>query len=567
MHPALQIGRRPGNRNVARAYAVGLRAGTVSAAMLGIAATPVMADPIRSYVYTGRIVQISETAREQFGIDIDIECTGPGGLCPFPGDRVTGSWTYDAGVEADPVIWDNILVYPQSMPLGMTATFGGVSFSNSRFGISIGNDLPQGDPPARIEDSFGSDSAWSPINYDIQRAGVPFEGDMGFGAQDPSAEILDSTSLLDFDPLAFNDAYPGNLLSGVRVGLSAPLPSGAYVVAAGTLEPGTGLHDWRGAQRGVITINNQINFSGTPRGWWSTVNSAAISELGFFDDFEVRFSIDTDPAGTTWVVGLGNSETDPGWTDIEYGLRSSDGKLNVRENGQWRTDGPPLMKGDLIAIRVHDGVIDYRHNDVPVYSSTYIGEPTFYVDTAFRHGAVALSAMVVGERLPGVGGEALAAWLGTEGGVTTSGNRITYTGSPTGWNNTVISPALSTLGYPDNYDVRFVVEGDPQATTWIVGLGTQESGSGWEDVEYGLRCSDGVLNVRENGTWRANGATLADGDLISIHVSNGTIEYRHKGVAFYTSTYEGSPPFYVDTAFRDGAIDLSVSVLTSTGQP
>ncbi len=44
--------------------------------------------------------------------------------------------------------------------------------------------------------------------------------------------------------------------------------------------------------------------------------------------------------------------------------------------------------------------------------------------------------------------------------------------------------------------------------------------------------------------------------------ATGTIEYRLNGTPVFTSTYAGSPVFYIDTAFKNGAISLASFTLT-----
>ncbi len=164
-------------------------------------------------------------------------------------------------------------------------------------------------------------------------------------------------------------------------------------------------------------------------------------------------------------------------------------------------------------------------------------------------------------RVDGGGGTPLVNWNGASGGVSTSGNQITYSGSPTGWNNnTVVSPAFSTLGYTSNYEVSFTIDSNPAATTWIVGLGVAETGATWRDIDYGLRSSAGTLTVYESGNWRTTVAALSTGDQISIAVGSGVIEYKHNGVTFWSTAVAGAPNFYVDTSFNSGAITLSAFV-------
>jgi len=151
----------------------------------------------------------------------------------------------------------------------------------------------------------------------------------------------------------------------------------------------------------------------------------------------------------------------------------------------------------------------------------------------------------------------LSNWIGHSGGVTTSGNHVVNSGTPTGWvNNAVRSVLFSSYKFSNDYELRITLQSDPAASTWVVGLGVEELSDDWTDVDYALRSSDGQLTIYENGTWRTNGAMLAQGDELSIFVIDGSIEYRHNGVTVFNSTYSGTPEFYVDTAFKEGAIEF-----------
>lgn len=152
----------------------------------------------------------------------------------------------------------------------------------------------------------------------------------------------------------------------------------------------------------------------------------------------------------------------------------------------------------------------------------------------------------------------LSNWVGHTGGVTTSGNRVANSNTPTGWvNNTVQSVPFSSLGFSNDYELRLTLESDPATSTWVAGLGVDELSADWTDVDYALRSSDGQLTIYENGTWRTDGVMLAEGDVLSIFVVDGSIEYRHNTVTVFTSTYSGAPEFYVDTSFKDGAIEFT----------
>ncbi len=493
---------------------------------------------------------------------------------------------------------------------------------------------------------------------------------------DTAVSIVLTGSDADQDPLDFTVvSQPSNgVLSGTAPNLSY-LPNSGFVgtdsltftvddniavsnTATVTITinpnvPFTPVTSWLGNIGGVTFNGNLIDYSGSPTEWVNnTINSAPLSLLGFTDNYEVQFTIETDPSNTLWVAGLGIDETNANWRDVDFALRSSNGQLSVYESGVFRTAGPTLAQGDVISIFVNAGSLEYRHNGIAVFNSSFSGAPDFYIDTSFRSGAISYSVDIAGTPDPvtnvapvanddsvttsvdtpvaivltgsdanfdplnftvvglpnnGVltgtapnltytpnagfaGGDSLTfivddgaldsntatvtiavnadtpltpltGWLGNTGGVTFVGNQISYSGTPTEWvNNTINSVPLSSLGFNDNFEVQFTIDSDPAGTLWVAGLGVDETNANWRDVDFALRSSNGQLGIYESGTFRTTGPTLAQGDIVSIFVNAGFIEYRHNGAAVFTSSFTGAPDFYVDTSFRSGAINYSVSI-------
>jgi hypothetical protein len=158
----------------------------------------------------------------------------------------------------------------------------------------------------------------------------------------------------------------------------------------------------------------------------------------------------------------------------------------------------------------------------------------------------------------------LVDWLSPSGGVTVTDNSLNYSGVPTGWSsNSVNSVPFSVLGVFNDYSVRWTVASDPGSTTWVVGLGVTESGRNWRDVDYGLRSSEGDLKVYENGVWRSSSANLKAGDMLEIYVKDTQIEYRLNGAPVYSTSIQGDEDFYLDTSFKQGAIDLASFALVA----
>jgi hypothetical protein len=332
-----------------------------------------------------------------------------------------------------------------------------------------------------------------------------------------------------------------------------PLPGGPAPLTA-----------WVGVQGGVSVDAHHVTFSGASTTWTNTVRSVPVSTLGLMTPYEVFFTLETSPATALWVVGLGVTDSGPSWTDIDYGLRNSNGTLQIYENGTFRANAGALAQGDVISIMVTPGAAEYRRNGVFVYRRTYAGSPDFYVDTAFKQGAASLSVSVAGNASSPPPDLPISSWQGTAGGVTSAGSDVSYSGSPTGWSNTIRTAPLTSLGAGTNFSVRWTVGPNPAGSLWIAGLGITESGATWTDVDYGLRNSNGALKVYENGTLVKGAGTLAAGDVLSIRVAGTVLEYRRNDELIISRSISPGAAFYIDTSFKEGAAQLTGFTLSNS---
>ena len=85
-------------------------------------------------------------------------------------------------------------------------------------------------------------------------------------------------------------------------------------------------------------------------------------------------------------MGLGLTETNGDWRDVDYGFRNSNGALTVYESGSWRGNVAPLKAGDRLSIVVDGDALEYRVNGVGVYTASISAGADFYVDTSFKGG-------------------------------------------------------------------------------------------------------------------------------------------------------------------------------------
>ena len=151
-----------------------------------------------------------------------------------------------------------------------------------------------------------------------------------------------------------------------------------------------------------------------------------------------------------------------------------------------------------------------------------------------------------------------AGWMTLVGGVTTTANSISYSGTG-GWGTAeATAQPMSVLGLKDNYTLSWTV--DRNNGIAMVGLGKSEGSANYTDIDYAIyTAGNGSLQVYENGTYRGSFGTYAPGDTFSVTANNGVISYQHNGVTFYTSTVTyaaGTTDFYLDSAFYSSTVNI-----------
>ena len=333
-----------------------------------------------------------------------------------------------------------------------------------------------------------------------------------------------------------------NLLNGEECGTTPP----------GTEQP---IDQWTNHRGNVTTTGNVIDFTGSPNGWQHSVNSVPLSDFGVTDNYEVRFAINSDPSSAIFLVGLGLNETNHDWRDVDHGFRVRNGLLEVVESGVWQTSNGSVTSGDEISISVSAGAVEYRKNGAAFHTFFYGNSPSFYIDTAFRKGQTSLAVTLDGASAPGLP-TPITDWSNVRGAVTQSGDSISYDGSLTGWRNSINSALFSTLGITGGFGVSWEVGSNPAGALWTAGIGDVESAVGWQDIEYAFRSTSGTLTIYESGTYRGTFGSVVQGDTLSIRVDGSSLEYRVNGTTVFTRAVAPNVDYYIDTAFKFGAITL-----------
>lgn|GEM_PF-1960254 len=89
-----------------------------------------------------------------------------------------------------------------------------------------------------------------------------------------------------------------------------------------------------------------------------------------------------DNAGTYRMFGLGNGDSSPVFTDIEFALALGEGSLAVYESGEFRGQVGTYVAGDKLRVAVEGGVVKYYKNGTLLYTSTVAPTYPLLFDTS-----------------------------------------------------------------------------------------------------------------------------------------------------------------------------------------
>jgi hypothetical protein len=129
----------------------------------------------------------------------------------------------------------------------------------------------------------------------------------------------------------------------------------------------------------------------TGAGW----NAGAVSTQMLSGDGYVEYQVSS--LSDYVMFGLGSGDTDQGYADIEYAIYTCPGTgyLYIYEGGVYRAWAGSYAVGDKLRVSVEGGVVKYRMNGVPVYSSTVPQTYPLNVDTSlYSTGATVLGAKI-----------------------------------------------------------------------------------------------------------------------------------------------------------------------------
>ncbi len=143
------------------------------------------------------------------------------------------------------------------------------------------------------------------------------------------------------------------------------------------------LVNWAWTSNNVWTVNSSIKKFNTVADDWDAgaISSQSITNNGGY----VEATIFKDGAGAQ-MIGLGNYDTDPSYTSIEFAAYAVNGLVQVYESGSYRGDFGTYVRGDVFRVAVENNHVNYYKNGTLFYTSIVM--PTFplYADAAVYSG-------------------------------------------------------------------------------------------------------------------------------------------------------------------------------------
>lgn len=287
-----------------------------------------------------------------------------------------------------------------------------------------------------------------------------------------------------------------------------------------------------------------VKQSGAPVGW----NAGAISTqaLARGDGF-VEFMTNNDPTHKMAGLSHGNTNTDP--SDIDFAvLLASNLTFYVFEGGISRGVFGVYESGDRFRVSVESGVVQYRKNGVPFYTSLVAPSYPLLVDAAlYTADAKILDVVIAGDW-----GQPVTFTAAVN--VQLDSGMVTKTGA-LGWN----AGAVSTYAIASGDGFVSFSTGDT-TTHKLIGLSQGNTNTDFSDIDFAiLLASNGTFYVFESGTFRGVFGAYVAGDLFQVAVEGGVVKYLRNGGVFYTSGGAPEYPLLVDTAlYTPGATLIDV---------
>ena len=261
---------------------------------------------------------------------------------------------------------------------GATTVSGTVSLTKGWHAIRV-DYFDQGGPDQLTLEYAAPGGTLAAIPFSMLRSGIDTDSD---GVQD----------YLDVD--GDNDGILDRVEAQATAGYKAP---------TGTDSNGDGLDDgaltpiWSLSLGGASASGTTITYNGASTGWGNNqVTSQPLSAVSAVTGASLSFSA----SNTTGVamVGLGQTESNASYTDIDYAVYLNAGTLQVYENGTSRGTFGSYTATDVMTLVAANGMVSYAKNGTVFYASTVpytVSTANLYVDSAFYSGAMQIQNIAV----------------------------------------------------------------------------------------------------------------------------------------------------------------------------
>jgi len=237
------------------------------------------------------------------------------------------------------------------------------------------------------------------------------------------------------------------------------------------------------------------------------------------------------------MVGLGDLDTTPSYSDIDFATYAYSGSLYVYESGTGVTSFTPYAAGDRLRVEVRDGEVWYLRNGVHHYTSLRPPVYPLAVDVTFATLGSGVDDVVIHDC--GVADPLCERDLTWYRGTRVSATATSlYSDFASGWNGGAVSYETVTCG--DGYVEARI----PAVSNLMFGLGSGDSSFSYTDIEYAwYPYVDGHLYIHEGGVNLGDFGTYAPDDVLRVEVAltgpdAPSVRYFHNGELAYTSLVE-----------------------------
>ncbi|MFN8437650.1 MAG: T9SS type A sorting domain-containing protein [Cytophagales bacterium] len=265
------------------------------------------------------------------------------------------------------------------------------------------------------------------------------------------------------------------------------------------------------------------------------------------------------------MVGLTSDPVGGGYATIDYCFQLwASTTLNIMENSKtvWTGTAGSWSKGDVLKITKTDNVIRYFKNNVLLYTSSVLANPSsnYFADFAFGGANTGFDKPVIvpGRTTPVV----TKSFWQKKVEVTEQANGSIVSTSSASYASSAYS--IDSIPGTQNGYFEFTVNN----LYGMVGLTSDPVGGGYATIDYCFQLwASTTLNIMENSktVWTGTAGSWSKGDVLKITKTDNVIRYYKNNVLLYTSSLLTSPSsnYFADFAFGGANTGFDKPVLST----